>query len=44
MTWIGIDRFEDGKIAEKRIEQDTLGLMQQLGALPAPAVPAAPEA
>ena len=31
-----IDRFEDGKIAESRIIMDTLGMMQQLGAIPAP--------
>jgi steroid delta-isomerase-like uncharacterized protein len=34
-----IDRFTDGKIAESRIIMDTLGLMQQLGVIPAPAAP-----
>jgi steroid delta-isomerase-like uncharacterized protein len=34
-----IDRFEDGKIAESRIIMDTLGLMQQLGVIPAPEAP-----
>jgi steroid delta-isomerase-like uncharacterized protein len=29
-----IDRFADGKIAEEWEEWDTLGMMQQLGALP----------
>jgi steroid delta-isomerase-like uncharacterized protein len=32
-----IDRFADGKIAESRIIMDTLGIMQQLGVIPAPA-------
>jgi steroid delta-isomerase-like uncharacterized protein len=37
MPFIGIYRFDDeGKIAELRVEQDNLGLMQQLGAIPAP--------
>ena len=31
------DYFRDGKIAESRIIMDTMGLMQQLGALPPPA-------
>jgi hypothetical protein len=31
-----IDRFEDGKIAESRIIMDALGMMQQLGVIPAP--------
>jgi len=34
-----IDRFTDGKIAESRIIMDTLGMMQQLGVIPAPAAP-----
>lgn len=32
-----IDRFEGGKIAESRIIMDVLGMMQQLGIIPAPA-------
>jgi steroid delta-isomerase-like uncharacterized protein len=31
-----IDRFEAGKIAESRIIMDALGMMQQLGVIPAP--------
>ena len=31
-----IDRFEAGKIKDTRIIMDTLGLMMQLGAIPAP--------
>ncbi|MGA7241624.1 MAG: ester cyclase [Terracidiphilus sp.] len=31
-----IDRLEAGKMADSRILMDTLGLMQQLGILPAP--------
>jgi len=31
-----IDRFEGGKIAESRIIMDVLGMMQQLGVIPAP--------
>jgi steroid delta-isomerase-like uncharacterized protein len=31
-----IDRLEAGQMADSRILMDTLGLMQQLGALPAP--------
>ena len=34
-----IDRFTDGKIAESRIIMDTLGMMQQLGIIPAPGAP-----
>jgi hypothetical protein len=34
-----IDRFADGKVAESRIIMDTLGLMQQLGVIPAPGAP-----
>ena len=36
MTAIDILRFEDGKIAEHWIESDQLGMLQQLGAIPAP--------
>jgi steroid delta-isomerase-like uncharacterized protein len=32
-----IDRIRNGKLAESRIIMDVMGLMQQLGALPAPA-------
>jgi steroid delta-isomerase-like uncharacterized protein len=31
-----IDRLENGKMAESRILMDTMGLMQQLGVIPAP--------
>ena len=31
-----IDRLEDGKMADSRILMDTMGLMQQLGAIPGP--------
>jgi predicted ester cyclase len=34
---MGIARIENGKIAESWWEFDALGLMQQLGAIPAPA-------
>lgn len=36
MTWIGIDRLVEGKITERRVEQDTLGMLQQLGIVPTP--------
>lgn len=36
LTGISIWRFDDGKIVESWHELDTLGFMQQLGALPAP--------
>ncbi len=35
LTAIHILRIEDGKIAEHWREQDTMGMMEQLGALPA---------
>jgi steroid delta-isomerase-like uncharacterized protein len=35
VTGIAIDRFEDGKIVEAWNNWDTLGMMQQLGAVPA---------
>jgi steroid delta-isomerase-like uncharacterized protein len=35
VTGIGIDRFEDGKIVEAWNNWDTLGMLQQLGAVPA---------
>jgi hypothetical protein len=31
-----IDRFQEGRIKETRLIMDTLGLMVQLGAVPAP--------
>jgi len=31
-----IDRLEDGRMADSRILMDTMGLMQQLGVIPAP--------
>lgn len=37
VTGITIDRITDGKIVESWDNWDTLGLMQQLGAIPAPA-------
>jgi steroid delta-isomerase-like uncharacterized protein len=39
----GMDLFRvaDGRIAEVRVYYDTLGLMQQLGAVPAPPAPTA---
>ena len=36
-----IDRIAEGKIADSRILMDALGLMQQLGAIPAPQQPEA---
>jgi len=33
---IGIDRFEDGKIVESWNSWDTLGMMQNIGAIPEP--------
>ena len=37
-VWTPIDilRIRDGKIAEHWVEFDTMGLMQQIGALPSP--------
>ena len=37
MSWL---RFKDGKFIEARINEDTLGLMMQIGGLPAPPQPA----
>ena len=34
-----IDRLESGKMADSRILMDTLGLLQQLGAIPRPSAP-----
>ena len=36
-----IDRLESGKMADSRILMDTLGLLQQLGVVPAPPPPSA---
>ena len=36
VSLIGIDRFENGKFAEQWSQLDTLGLLQQLGVIPAP--------
>ncbi len=36
VSLIGIDRFENGKFAEQWSQLDNLGLLQQLGAIPAP--------
>jgi predicted ester cyclase len=38
---IGIDRFEDGKIAESWGQWDTLQLMRNIGAVPAASAAAA---
>lgn len=37
IQWISLYRFRDGKVVEHRAVMDMLGLMQQLGAIPAPA-------
>jgi predicted ester cyclase len=37
VEWIGIYRLSGGRVVEHRAVMDLLGLMQQLGALPAPA-------
>ncbi len=36
VSGIALDRIASGKIVERRIESDQLGLLQQLGAIPAP--------
>lgn len=36
MTGIEVNRVRDGKIVEHWVEMDQLGLMQQLGVIPAP--------
>jgi len=38
---IGIDRYEDGKIAESWGQWDTLAFMRNIGAMPAEATAAA---
>ena len=35
ITFLNLDRFADGKLVEHRAEVDMLGLLQQLGAIPA---------
>jgi steroid delta-isomerase-like uncharacterized protein len=37
MTWMGIDRIDNGKIAEHWAQFDMLTVLQQLGAVPLPA-------
>jgi predicted ester cyclase len=37
ISFMNFDRFADGKLAEHRAQADMLGLMQQLGAIPATA-------
>ena len=39
VTGISVSRIADGKLAEIWVQSDTLGLLQQLGALPAPGQP-----
>ncbi len=39
ITGITISRIEGGKIAEDWINYDALGMMQQVGAIPAPEEP-----
>ena len=39
VTGIAIDRFEGGKFVESWLEFDALGMMQQLGVIPAPGQP-----
>ena len=36
ISGISIDRFADGRIVERWLQMDMLGLLQQLGAIPAP--------
>ena len=37
MTFASVDTYRDGKLASIRINADFMGLMQQIGAIPAPA-------
>lgn len=37
VSGISIERFENGKIAETRVNWDFLGMLQQLGVIPQPA-------
>ena len=36
ISGIGLYRLADGKIVEDRVQEDTLGMLQQLGAIPSP--------
>ena len=36
VTGLELHRFENGRVAESWINWDTLGLLQQIGAIPAP--------
>lgn len=36
ITWSAFDRVVNGKLAERHVDFDALGLMQQIGAIPAP--------
>ncbi len=36
VQWISIYRLADGKVVEHRAEMDMLGMLQQLGVIPAP--------
>jgi predicted ester cyclase len=38
-TLIDINRIEDGKLAERWAVADMLGMLQQIGAIPAPGQP-----
>jgi steroid delta-isomerase-like uncharacterized protein len=40
ITGISIERFVDGKMAETWVNFDALGMMQQIGVIPAPGQPA----
>lgn len=42
VTGITIERFEDGKIVEGWTNRDAIGLLQQIGAVPAPGTEARP--
>jgi hypothetical protein len=37
ITGISTEHFVDGKIAESHVNWDFMGMLQQLGAIPAPA-------
>jgi hypothetical protein len=37
VTGLTISRIENGRVVEEWINWDTLGMLQQLGAVPAPA-------
>jgi predicted ester cyclase len=42
MSWMALDHVANGRITARWVEQDTLGLLAQLGALPAPTAAPAP--